>query len=101
MKALLVALPAAALFVSAPAPAQFAQVNDPAPGYSSLMSADYATAEREIRAANVSKYLPTRRARSTSASRSLSKAIRATPPSSSTVSSWNWTWKWWSLTDKP
>jgi hypothetical protein len=60
MKALLVALPAAALFVSAPASAQLAQVNDPAPGYSSLMSADYATAEREIRAANVSKYDPAR-----------------------------------------
>ena len=62
MKALiLAALPTAALLVSAPATAaQFGQVNDPAPGYSSLMGADYATAEREIRAANVSKYDPAR-----------------------------------------
>jgi Tfp pilus assembly protein PilF len=50
MKALiLTALPAAALLAAARATAQ---VNDPAPGYSSLMGADYATAEREIRAAN-------------------------------------------------
>jgi hypothetical protein len=57
---ILAALPTAALLISAPAAAQFATVNDPAPGYSSLMSADYATAEREIRSANVSKYDPAR-----------------------------------------
>jgi Flp pilus assembly protein TadD len=61
MKALIsVALPAVALLVPAPAAAQFATVNDPAPGYSSLLSSDYSTAEREIRAANVSKYDPAR-----------------------------------------
>jgi hypothetical protein len=54
------ALPAAALLVSVPASAQFAQVNDPAPGYSSLLSSDYSAAEREIRASNVSKYDPAR-----------------------------------------
>lgn len=60
MKALvLAALPAVALLAS-PASAQFAQVNDPAPGASSLLSSDYSTAEREIRAANVSKYDPAR-----------------------------------------
>jgi hypothetical protein len=57
---ILAALPTAALLVPAPAVAQFATVNDPAPGYSSLLGADYATAEREIRAANVSKYDPAR-----------------------------------------
>ena len=61
MKAMiLTALPVAALFAATPANAQFAQVNDPAPGYSSLMGADYATAEKEIRAADVSKYDPAR-----------------------------------------
>ena len=61
MKALiLTALPTAALLVSAPAAAQFDQVNDPAPGYSSLLIANYANAEREIRAADVSKYDPAR-----------------------------------------
>jgi hypothetical protein len=57
---ILAALPIAALLIPAPAIAQFATVNDPAPGYSSLMGADYATAEREIRGANVSKYDPAR-----------------------------------------
>jgi len=57
MKALLLA---AVLLIPAPAVAQFAQVNDPAPGSASLMSSDYASAEREIRAANVSKYDPAR-----------------------------------------
>ena len=58
MKALLLAT---ALLIPAPAvAAQFAQVNDPAPGSASLLSSDYATAEREIRAANVSKYDPAR-----------------------------------------
>ena len=54
------ALPALALLAPTPAAAQFAQVNDPAPGYSSLLNSDYSTAEREIRAANVSKYDPAR-----------------------------------------
>lgn len=54
------ALPVAALLAPAPAIAQFATVNDPAPGYSSLMSADYGKAEQEIRAANVSAYDPAR-----------------------------------------
>jgi Flp pilus assembly protein TadD len=61
MKAMIfTALPVAALLTATPAAAQFGQVNDPAPGYSSLMSADYASAEREIRSANVSKYDPAR-----------------------------------------
>jgi hypothetical protein len=61
MKALiLAAVPVAALLVSVPASAQFAQVNDPAPGSASLMNSDYANAEREIRSANVSKYDPAR-----------------------------------------
>ncbi len=61
MKALILAvLPVAALLVSAPAVAQFAQVNDPAPGASLLLSTDYANAEREIRASNVSEYDPAR-----------------------------------------
>ena len=56
----LAALPVAALIASAPASAQFAQVNDPAPGYSSLLSSDYAGAEREIRSSDVSRYDPAR-----------------------------------------
>jgi Flp pilus assembly protein TadD len=63
MKALiLAALPIAALLISAPAAAaaQFDQVNDPAPGAASLLSSNFANAEREIRAANVSKYDPAR-----------------------------------------
>lgn len=56
---ILAALPA--LLVSAPAAAaQFSAVNDPAPGYSSLLGANYANAEREIRSANVSQYDPAR-----------------------------------------
>ena len=59
MKALILAgLPA--LLLSAPATAQFSSVNDPAPGSASLIGSDYATAEREIRAADVSKYDPAR-----------------------------------------
>jgi hypothetical protein len=53
-------LPALALIASTPAAAQFAQVNDPAPGYSSLLSSDYAGAEREIRSSDVSRYDPAR-----------------------------------------
>src|SRR4029453_16978636 len=61
MKALIfTVLPAAALCISASASAQFAPVNDPAPGAASLLSSDYSTAEREIRDANVSKYDPAR-----------------------------------------
>ena len=62
MKALiLAALPTAALLISTSAAAeQFSQVNDPAPGAASLLNSDYASAEREIRAANVSKYDPAR-----------------------------------------
>lgn len=57
---ILVALPAAALLTSAPAFAQLATDNDPAPGYSSLLGANYANAEREIRSADVSAYDPAR-----------------------------------------
>jgi hypothetical protein len=60
MKVFILAALPSALLVPAPAVAQFAQVNDPAPGYSSLLGADYATAEREIRASNVSKFDPAR-----------------------------------------
>ena len=57
---LFLALPLTAAFVSAPAVAQLAAVNDPAPGYSSLMSANYGKAEQEIRASKVSPYDPAR-----------------------------------------
>lgn len=58
---ILAALPTAALLFASPAAAgQFNQVNDPAPGAASLLSSNYANAEREIRAANVSKYDPAR-----------------------------------------
>lgn len=42
-------LPAAAFAICPPAAAQMNTLNNPAPGYSSLMSADYASAVREIR----------------------------------------------------
>jgi hypothetical protein len=48
------------LLLAAPAAAQFATVNDPAPGFGSLLSSDYSKAEREIRSANVSAYDPAR-----------------------------------------
>lgn len=54
------ALPAAALLASAAGAAQLGPVNDPAPGYSSLLNSNYSTAEREIRTANVSQYDPAR-----------------------------------------
>jgi Flp pilus assembly protein TadD len=54
------ALPAVALLVPAPAAAQYGPVNEPAPGYSSLLSSNFTGAEREIRAANVSPYDPAR-----------------------------------------
>ncbi len=53
----LAALPAVALFAPAPAAAQ---LSDPAPGYSSLMRSDFATAEREIRASNLDSSDPAR-----------------------------------------
>ena len=56
---ILIALPAAALLTSAPAIAQFSN-SDPAPGYSSLLGANYANAEREIRSADVDAYDPAR-----------------------------------------
>lgn len=60
MKALIFAIPAA-LLAAAPAAAQVGTTtNDPAPGYSSLLGANYANAEREIRSANVSVYDPAR-----------------------------------------
>lgn len=59
MKALLgTSVAVGMLVVSAAAAAQ--PVNDPAPGYSSLMSANYGQAEREIRASKVSPYDPAR-----------------------------------------
>jgi hypothetical protein len=60
MKTLTLAVLSGALLIPAPAVAQFAQVNDPAPGAASLLNSDFAGAEREIRAANVSKYDPAR-----------------------------------------
>lgn len=48
------------LAASAPAAAQFATVNEPAPGYGSLLGANYGQAEKEIRASNVSAYDPAR-----------------------------------------
>jgi Flp pilus assembly protein TadD len=53
-------LPLAMLFATPAAAAQFATVNDPAPGYGSLLGANYGKAEREIRSANVSAYDPAR-----------------------------------------
>jgi hypothetical protein len=53
-------LPAAALLVTSPASAQLSTVNEPAPGYSSLLHSDYSSAEREIRSSNVSMYDPAR-----------------------------------------
>jgi Flp pilus assembly protein TadD len=61
MKAMILsAVAVGALVASAPAAAQLGQVNEPAPGYSSLLHSDYSTAEREIRSANVSMYDPAR-----------------------------------------
>src|SRR5438270_13762659 len=54
------AIAVATVLGSAPALAQPGPVNDPAPGYSSLLRSDFSTAEREIRSANVSKYDPAR-----------------------------------------
>jgi hypothetical protein len=61
MKALiLAAVPVAALLVPTAAMAQPSPVNEPAPGYSSILSSNYATAEREIRDADVSPFDPAR-----------------------------------------
>jgi hypothetical protein len=60
MKVFQIAGLSAALVLAAPATAQLNSVNDPAPGSSSLLSSNYSSAEREIRAANVSKYDPAR-----------------------------------------
>jgi Flp pilus assembly protein TadD len=60
MKTSQIAALTAALVIASPAAAQLSAANDPAPGYSSLMSSNYSSAEREIRAANVSKYDPAR-----------------------------------------
>ena len=57
---LLISTALTALLVASPASAQLGQVNDPAPGYSSLLRSDYSTAEREIRSANVWAYDPAR-----------------------------------------
>ena len=46
----ILALPVAAILFASPANAQISTVNDPAPGYSSLMRSDFTTAEREINA---------------------------------------------------
>jgi hypothetical protein len=52
---------AAALLSSTVASAQIAmEAPDAAPGYSAIMSADFARAERDIRGADVSKYDPAR-----------------------------------------
>ena len=60
MKALIFALPAAALLVPTAASAQLGSYNDPAPGASSLMRSDFANAEREIRGAKVDASDPAR-----------------------------------------
>lgn len=49
-----------ALCLATPAAAQFTSVNEPAPGYGSLLGANYGKAESEIRSANVSAYDPAR-----------------------------------------
>ena len=54
-------LAAAAACTSAPAAAaQLGPTREAAPGYSSLLKSDYSSAEKEIRAANVSAYDPAR-----------------------------------------
>ena len=50
----------AALLLPVPAFAQYLPQNDPAPGASSLLSSNFTTAEREIRASDVSPYDPAR-----------------------------------------
>jgi Flp pilus assembly protein TadD len=60
MKAIFVALPAAALVIASPVAAAQLSSNDPAPGYSSLMHSDFTTAEREIRGAKLDASDPAR-----------------------------------------
>lgn len=60
MRAIFLAAIPAAMITSPAAAAQPAPFNDPAPGASALMSTDYASAVREIRAAPVSPYDPAR-----------------------------------------
>lgn len=60
MKISTLALVPMVVLVSTPAIAQFATVNEPAPGYGSLLGANYGKAESEIRSANVSAYDPAR-----------------------------------------
>ena len=61
MNSRILILGAAALLGSTVASAQVSQVTpDAAPGYTAIMGADYATAERDIRGADVSKYDPAR-----------------------------------------
>lgn len=55
-----IAFAAAGLLFSTAATAQYASSNDPAPGTASIMNSDYASAEREIRSADVSPYDPAR-----------------------------------------
>jgi hypothetical protein len=55
-----VALATTGLVISSPSLAQMAPYNDPAPGSASILGSDYATAEREIRTADVSPYDPAR-----------------------------------------
>ena len=49
----ILALPLVAIAFASPASAQISTVNDPAPGYSSLLHSDFTNAEREIRGAKV------------------------------------------------
>ena len=58
----LAALAAAALLASTAATAQDAEIGYPqgSLGYSAIMSGDYASAERQIRESNLSKYDPAR-----------------------------------------
>ena len=60
MKKTIAALSVAALVVPGTAFAQLAPYNDPTPGSASIMSSDYATAEKEVRSADVSPYDPAR-----------------------------------------
>ena len=57
---LFAALPVAALVFASPASAQLGSLNDPAPGYSSLMHSDFGMAEREIRSSKVAANDPAR-----------------------------------------
>ncbi len=59
LKTFFLAIGVAGSVLSGPAAAQLASpVNEPAPGYSSLLNSNYVNAEKEIRSANVSAYDP-------------------------------------------